>query len=216
MAYCLRSPVLSPAGLQFFRPFQQRPFSIASSQWAMARGEMGPQPRQQSERSVKVASREMGKMANDLGLLPRTPPLSPPSSIYDLTLPTRNHHLPPRPQSSQPLPRTPRPRKTQLPLVKTASPRLLRPPALQIRQQAALKALSATGGTYGPRPASADVLRVRRRRRPTPRQHLLRWAARVVPQPHSLAPKGGKMGVGACGLYEAGEGVVASGGELGD
>jgi hypothetical protein len=77
MAHYLRRPVLSPAGLQFCARFQQRPFSIASSQWAMSRAEMGQQPRQQSERSAKVVAREMGKMPSDLGLLPRMPSPSP-------------------------------------------------------------------------------------------------------------------------------------------
>jgi hypothetical protein len=83
MAHCLRRPVLSPAGLQFCARFQQRPFSIASSQWAMSRAEMGQQPRQQSERSVKVAARELGKMPTDLGLLPRTPCPFPSSLVLE-------------------------------------------------------------------------------------------------------------------------------------
>lgn len=37
---------------------------------------MGQQPRQERDRSMRVAAREMGEMPTDLGLLPRMTPIS--------------------------------------------------------------------------------------------------------------------------------------------
>lgn len=75
MAYLIRRPALGSA-LQY--PFlQARTFSHGLSRGAFNNREQAQQPRVPSERSIRIAAKEMSQMTSDFGLLPGTPRILP-------------------------------------------------------------------------------------------------------------------------------------------
>jgi hypothetical protein len=68
MAHLIRRPVLGSALQTPF--FQSRAFSHALPRSAFNNREQAQQPRTPSERSVRIAAKEMSQMTSDFGLLP--------------------------------------------------------------------------------------------------------------------------------------------------